>query len=113
MVKSNPLQPKRFEVWLINLDPKVGSEIKKTRPGLVISPNEINSNLNTMIIAPMSTKSKNYPTHIPLTFQKKSGFIILEQLRTIDKLRLVKKLGEISQSTAQKTCQKIQELFAF
>jgi len=113
VVKQYPLKPQRFEVWLINLDPTVGSEIKKTRPGLIISPDEINSNLNTIIVAPLTTKSKNYPTRISLIFQKKSGFIVLEQLRTIDKSRLVKKLGQISHPTAKKTCEKIQELFAF
>lgn len=123
MVKTSPSKlagadspksfPERFEVWLINLDPTLGSEIKKARPGVVISPNEINQNLNTIIVAPMTTKNKNYPTHIPLTFQKKEGAIVLEQLRTIDKTRLVKKMGQISHPTAKKVTQNLQELFAF
>ena len=87
---------KQYEVYLINLDPTIGHEIQKTRPCLVISPEEMNNNIRTVIIAPMTTKSHAYPTRIPVRFNKKSGWIVLDQIRTVDKARLVKKLGRIS-----------------
>ena len=86
----------QYEVYLINLDPTIGHEIQKTRPCLVISPEEMNNNIRTVIIAPMTTKSHAYPTRIPVRFNKKSGWIVLDQIRTVDKARLVKKLGKIS-----------------
>ncbi|MBR5915506.1 MAG: type II toxin-antitoxin system PemK/MazF family toxin [Spirochaetia bacterium] len=86
----------QYEVYLINLDPTIGHEIKKTRPCLVISPDEMNNNIRTVIIAPMTTKSHAYPTRIPVQLDKKSGWIVLDQIRTVDKARLVKKLGRIS-----------------
>lgn len=102
----------RFDVFLVNLDPTVGHEIKKTRPCLVVSPNEMNHNISTVIIAPMTTKGRNYPTRISCSFQSKTGQIILDQIRTIDKVRLVKKLGVISKTTQSKTLNVLQELFA-
>ena len=87
---------RQYEVYLINLDPAIGHEIQKTRPCLVISPDEMNNNIRTVIIAPMTTKSHAYPTRIPVRFDKKSGWIVLDQIRTVDKARLVKKLGKIS-----------------
>lgn len=102
----------RFDVFLVNLDPTVGHEIKKTRPCLVISPNEMNHYISTVIIAPMTTKGRNYPTRISCSFQGKKGQIVLDQIRTIDKKRLVKKLGVISGSTQLKTLALLQELFA-
>jgi len=102
----------RFEVFLINLDPTVGHEIQKTRPCLVISPNEMNHHISTVIIAPMTTKGKKYPSRISCTFQGKSGQIILDQIRTVDKRRFVKKLGTISKKTQLKTISLLQELFA-
>ena len=87
---------KQYEVYLINLDPTIGHEIQKTRPCLVLSPDEMNDNIRTVIIAPMTTKSHVYPTRIPVRFDKKSGWIVLDQIRTVDKARLVKKLGRIS-----------------
>ena len=86
----------QYEVYLINLDPTIGHEIQKTRPCLVISPDEMNNNIRTVIIAPMTTKSHEYPTRIPVRFDKKSGWIVLDQIRTVDKSRLVKRLGRIS-----------------
>ena len=86
----------QYEVYLINLDPTIGHEIQKTRPCLVISPDEMNNNIRTVIIAPMTTKSHEYPTRIPVRFDKKSGWIVLDQIRTVDKARLVKRLGRIS-----------------
>lgn len=87
---------KQYEVYLINLDPTIGHEIQKTRPCLVLSPDEMNDNIRTVIIAPMTTKSHAYPTRIPIRFNKKSGWIVLDQIRTVDKARLVKRLGRIS-----------------
>lgn len=91
---------KRFDICLINLDPTLGSEIKKMRPCVVISPDEMNRNINTIIVAPMTTKSRKYPTRIKITFEGKEGQIVLDQIRTIDKIRIVKKLGKIHQKTA-------------
>lgn len=102
----------RFEVYLVNLDPTLGHEIKKTRPCLVISPDEINHNISTVIIAPMTTRGRRYPTRITCSFQGKNGQIVLDQIRTVDKKRLVKKLGTISRSTQLKTLNILQELFA-
>ncbi len=102
----------RFEVFLVNLDPTVGHEIKKTRPCLVISPNEMNHHISTVIVAPMTTKGRKYPTRISCSFQGKNGQIVLDQIRTIDKKRLVKKLGVISKKTQEKTLNLLQELFA-
>ena len=86
----------QYSICLVNLDPTIGHEIKKTRPCVVISPNEMNINISTVIIAPMTTKSHIYPTRIPLTFQAKKGWIVLDQIRTVDKHRLVKKLGKLT-----------------
>ncbi len=103
---------KRFDIFLINLDPSVGSEIKKTRPCLVISPNEMNKHIGTVIIAPMTTKGKSYSTRVPCIFQGKEGQIVLDQIRTVDKSRLVKKLGEISYESQKLVLAILAELFA-
>lgn len=92
----------RFEVYLINLDPTIGREIKKTRPCLVISPDEMNRHIATVIVAPMTTKGRPYPTRVNCRFLGKDGQIVLDQLRTVDKARLVKRLGRIS-GLAQKS----------
>ena len=86
----------QYDVFLINLDPTIGHEIKKTRPCLVISPNEMNHTIRTVIIAPMTTKSRAYPTRVPVQFEGKTGWIVLDQIRTVDNLRLIKKLGSIT-----------------
>jgi len=86
----------QYEVFLIELDPTRGHEIQKTRPCLVVSPNEMNRTIGTVIVAPMTTKSRSYPTRVGLQFQGKEGWIVLDQIRTIDKARLVKKLGRIA-----------------
>jgi mRNA interferase MazF len=104
---------KRFDVFLVSLDPARGSEIRKTRPCLVISPDEMNHFIRTVIIAPMTTKGRPYPTRIALTFQGKEGQIVLDQIRTIDKQRLVKKLGSISGATAVKVCSVLKEMFEY
>jgi len=102
----------RFEVYLVSLDPIIGSEIKKNRPCVIISPNEINRNLRTVIIAPMTSATRNYPTRINISFQNKNGQILLDQIRTIDKERLVKKLGVISKEASDKVCLILQEMFS-
>ncbi len=107
------MEVKRFEVYLINLDPTIGHEIKKTRPCLVISPNEMNRFISTIIVAPMTTKGRNYPTRISCTFQGKKRRIILDQIRTVDKKRLVKKLGTISKHAQKSTVNILQEMFSF
>lgn len=88
---------KQYEVYLISLDPAIGHEIKKARPCVIISPDEMNKNISTVIIAPMTTQSLFYPTRIPLKFTGKEAWIVLDQLRTVDRKRLIKKLGEIEQ----------------
>lgn len=102
----------RFDVWLVNLDPTVGSEIRKPRPALVVSPDEMNAHIATVIIAPMTTRGRGYPTRVPCTFQGKPGQVVLDQLRTVDRLRLVKRLGMIDAGTAETVLEKLAELFA-
>ncbi|MFC1461198.1 type II toxin-antitoxin system PemK/MazF family toxin [Verrucomicrobiota bacterium] len=106
------MEVKRFDVFLISLDPTCGHEIKKTRPCLVISPNEMNDNISTVIIAPMTSKGRDYPTRVPCTFQGVHGQIVLDQIRTVDKTRLVKKLGMISGRTQEIVLNCLAELFA-
>ena len=103
----------RFDVYLINLDPAVGSEIQKTRPCLIISPDEMNRHIRTVIVAPMTTAGKDYPTRISCKFKKKKGQIVLDQIRTIDKTRLIKKLGSINPETQLEVISVLQRLFAF
>ena len=100
----------QYEVYLINLDPTLGHEIKKTRPCLVISPDEMNHNIATVIIAPMTTKSHPYPTRIPVRFEGKDGWIVLDQIRTVDKVRLVKNLGKISKKEISEVKKIIKEM---
>lgn len=102
---------KRFDVFLVNLDPTLGKEIKKTRPAIIISPDEMNTHISTVIIAPMTTKGRPYPSRVSCKFQGKSGQIILDQIRTIDKSRLVKKLGRIDKNTGNKVLSVLQEIF--
>ncbi len=102
----------RFEVYLINLDPTIGREIRKTRPCLVISPDEMNHYISTVIVAPMTTKGRPYPTRIPCSFQGKKGQIVLDQIRTVDKKRLVKSLGQISKKAQTRTLEVLQEMFS-
>lgn len=96
------MEIEQYEVYLINLDPTTGHEITKTRPCVVISPDEMNRNIQTVIIAPMTTKSHDYPTRVKLAFQGKTGWIVLDQIRTVDKKRLVKRLGRISDNVIEK-----------
>ena len=102
----------RFEVYLVNLAPAVGSEIKKTRPCLVVSPDEINHHIRTVIVAPMTAKGRSYPTRVSCGFKGKSCQVVLDQLRTADSSRLVKKLGRLGDSTAYEELQVLGEMFA-
>lgn len=103
---------KRFEVYLINLDPTIGSEIQKMRPCLIISPDEMNRHIATVIVAPMTTKGKSYPTRVECQFEGQPGQIVLDQIRTVDKSRLVKKLGKISDDTQCEVLAVLSEMFA-
>lgn len=102
----------RFGVYLINLDPTVGSEIKKTRPCLVVSPEEMNHSIRTVVVAPMTTKGQPYPTRVPCRFKGKNGQVVLDQIRAVDRLRLVKKLGNIDAKTSAAVLAVLQEMFA-
>ncbi|TVQ41525.1 MAG: type II toxin-antitoxin system PemK/MazF family toxin [Spirochaetaceae bacterium] len=100
----------QYEVFLIDLDPTRGHEIRKTRPCLVVSPNEMNRAIGTVIVAPMTTKSRNYPTRVGLRFQGKQGWVVLDQIRTIDKARLVKKLGRITDHEIEQVKEILREM---
>jgi len=102
----------RFEVHLVRLDPSMGREIRKTRPCLIISPDEMNHHLDTVIVAPMTTQGRPYPTRVPVRFQRRTGQIVLDQIRTVDKVRLVKRLGTINTPTADRVLATLGELFA-
>jgi len=106
------MEVKRFDVYLVNLDPTIGHEIKKSRPCLVISPEEMNRYISTVIIAPMTTKGRNYPTRVPCTFQGKEGQVVIDQLRTVDKIRLAKRLGKIDSETQANVFLVLAELFS-
>jgi len=102
----------RFQVWLVELNPTQGSEINKRRPCVIISPDEL-TQLNTVIVAPMTTKGFKIDCRIKLTFQGKTGLVVLDQIRTIDKSRLIKKLGTIDKATQYSLCSVLQEMFAY
>ena len=103
---------KTGEVWLAQLDPTVGSQIQKTRPCVVVSPDEMNEHLRTVIVAPMTTGSRPAGFRIALTFQGKQGLIVLDQLRTLDRVRLVRRLGALRPTTLALTLQTLQAMFA-
>ena len=100
----------QYNVYLVSLDPTLGHEIKKTRPCLVISPDEMNHNIDTLIIAPMTTKSHAYPTRVKIKFSGKLAWIVLDQIRTIDKIRIVKHLGKISKKEISDVKKVIREM---
>src|SRR5438309_5233797 len=102
----------RFEVYLVSLDPALGSEIKKTRPCLVVSPDEMNHNVRTVIVAPLTTKGQSYPTRVPCRFKGKDGQVVLDQIRAVDRSRLVKRLGRIGGRAAAAVLDILQEMFA-
>lgn len=103
---------KRFQVWQVQLNPTQGAEISKTRPCVVVSPDDL-SLLNTVIIAPMTSKGFAYPSRVACCFQGKEGLIVLDQLRTVDKSRLIKPLGVLDDDVQIEVCERLQELFAF
>ena len=103
---------KRGDIWLVNLDPTVGSELKKSRPCVVVSPAELNDHLRTVIVAPMTSKGFAAPFRVPVTHAGKKGFVLVDQLRTVDKVRLVKRLGGLSPKTMAATLSTLQEIFA-
>lgn len=102
----------RFDIYLVNLDPTIGSEIQKTRPCVIISPDEMNKFIRTVIVAPMMTASKIYPTRVMCEFDGKKGLIVLDQIRTVDKTRLVKKLGQLDRETQAQVLATLAEMFA-
>ena len=102
----------RFQVWLVSLSPTKGKEINKTRPCIIISPNEMSA-LSTVLVAPMTSKGFEFPCRIKCKFKNKNGLILLDQIRAVDKSRLVKKLGTISEKTQIELCNSLQELFAY
>lgn len=104
---------KRFEVWLINLEPTLGKEINKTRPCLVISPDTVNKHLSTITVAAMTGTIKPYPTRVTCIFQKRHGQIALDQIRSVDKIRFIKKLGLMDKKTSVIVCDVLAELFKF
>jgi mRNA interferase MazF len=103
---------KRFDVYLIVLDPTVGSEIQKKRPCLIISPDEMNRHISTVIVAPMTTRGKSYPSRVACKFQGKKGYVVLDQIRTVDKSRLARKLGRIRKDNQQEVLSVIAEMFS-
>jgi mRNA interferase MazF len=103
---------KRGEVWLAAIDPTIGSEIQKTRPCLVISPDELNDHLRTVVVAPMTTGSRPAPWRIPAKFQNKNRFLLLDEISTLDRERLIRALGTISANTLNQTLAVLRELFA-
>lgn len=109
---SNKVNPERFDVYLINLDPTQGAEIQKKRPCIVVSPNEMNFLLSTVIIAPMTTKVRSFPTRIDLKFDNKLGQIALDQIRTVDKTRLIKKLGKVEKKTQKQVIETLITIFS-
>ena len=102
----------RFQVWLVQLDPTQGSEINKTRPCVVISPNELSA-LSTVLMAPMTNRGFEFPCRVACSFKEKQGLILLDQIRAVDKMRLVSKLGVIDEATQMELCRRLQELFAY
>jgi mRNA interferase MazF len=102
----------RFDVYLVNLDPEVSRDPKNTRPSVVVSPDEVNRNIGTVLIAPISSTKVMYPTRVPTDLLGNSRAVILDQLRAVDKTRLVKKIGEIDASSRTAILEKLQELFA-
>ena len=102
----------RFDVYLVNLDPTIGREIKKTRPCLVVSPDEMNRFIRTVIVAPMTTKGRSYPTRVSCRFRGREGLVVLDQLRTVDRARLAKRLGRLDRKTSLVVLDVLAEMFA-
>jgi len=107
MVETN-----RFDILLVSFDPSQGYEIKKTRPCVIVSPNEMNKYIKTLIVAPMTSRIKNYPTRIPVVFESKEGIIALDQIRTIDKSRIIRNLGTLDTKTATTVLETLGKMFS-
>ncbi len=105
------MEVSRFDVFLVCLDPTLGHEIKKTRPCVIISPDEMNRHIGTVIVAPMTSRGRAYPTRVNCTFQKVTGQVVLDQIRTVDKIRLVKRLGSLSPAVADQMLAVLNEMF--
>ncbi len=105
------MEIRQYEIFLVNLEPTLGSEIKKTRPCVVISPDEMNKYLRTIVIAPMTTSSKNYPTRVEIKHDNKIGWVVLDQVRTIDKQRIIKNLGKLSKPEVSEVKSIIKETY--
>ena len=110
MIEIGNGRMKQYEVYLINLDPTIGHEMKKTRPCVVISPDEMNENIVTVLIAPLTTKSHNYPSRVAISFDGKKGWVVLDQIRVIDKIRSIKKLGKLKENEIRKMKKVIMEM---
>ena len=102
----------RFDIYYVNLDPTIGKEIKKTRPCVIISPNEMNYNISTVIIVPLTSRLRNYPTRVPCKVEGKQGQIVLDQIRTVDKIRLIKRIGALNIITQTKVLNVLKEMFS-
>ncbi len=102
----------RFDIYYVNLDPTIGGEIKKTRPCVIISPNEMNHNIATIIVAPITSKLRNSPSRVPCKVEGKQGQIVLDQIRTVDKIRLVKKIDTLNKNTQANVLAVLREMFA-
>jgi mRNA interferase MazF len=105
------MEVKQYQIVLVNLDPTLGSEIQKTRPCVIVSPNEINNNLRTVVIAPMTSTSRNYPTRVKVKHNNQEGWVVIDQIRTIDKIRVVKKFGSLSEKEIRECKRVIRETF--
>jgi mRNA interferase MazF len=103
---------RRFDVFLVSLDPTMGSEMRKTRPCVIISPDEMNEHIRTVIVAPMTTKGRPYPSRVPCTFQGKKGQVVLDQIRTIDQLRLARRMGRLTAAQSKSVLAVLQAMFA-
>ncbi|MXW43915.1 MAG: type II toxin-antitoxin system PemK/MazF family toxin [Candidatus Dadabacteria bacterium] len=106
-------QVRRYDIYLVNLDPAQGSEIRKMRPCVVISPDEMNRYINTVIIAPMTSTQRDYPSRVNVTFQRKKGQVVLDQIRTVDKSRLVRRLGVLPDTRAREVAGVLREMFTY
>ena len=105
------MEVKQYQIVLVNLDPTLGSEIQKTRPCVIISPNEINDNLRTVVIAPMTSASRKYPTRVKVKHNNQEGWVVIDQIRTIDKIRVVKTFGSLSEKEIRECKRVIRETF--
>ena len=106
------VKPRRFEVFLVSLDPTVGSEMRKTRPCVVVSPDDANTHLNTLVVVPITSSSRNYPSRVPLRFRNRDGQIAIDQIRAIDGTRLIRKLGRIDPSAATLLAETLRDYFS-